>query len=1243
MKQFSNIFSLSKTLAFSACPVGRTREYIDINRLLCIDEHRADSYLKVKKIIDEYHKIFINEALSNFILKFESTDDKDSLLEFYEFYNISSKDDKRKETLLKIQDNLRKQIATEFRKYEKFEILFKDKLIKEELPKLVSDPEKLSLLKEFDKFATYFTGFHENRKNIYTAGAKSTGIAFRVINENLPKFIDNIKIFNTIKDVLAADDLEKLREDLSENIGADSIADIFSLQYYAHLLTQSQIDKYNLVISGKTIDDGTKIKGLNEYINLYNQSQNKQQRLPKLKTLFKQILSNRSIISFFYEKFNSANDLLLALRESYKELNDSVFTNGLSDILKGLSNYDLNGINLTNDENLTGISKRYFGNWELIKQAIMLEYESHNPQKHKESNEKFEKRKDKYFKSLKSISIETINNAIKALGAPFDEMPLEQYFEKMDAVNTESIQKPNVFKRIECAYTDAESLLKMEDCKDDYYLKNNVAKIKELLDAIKGLQWFIKPLLGTIDDSDKDELFYSDFMPLYEKLDNTISPLYNMTRNYITKKPYNNDKFKLNFNNPTLLNGWDENKESDNLCVILRKDGLYYIAIMNNNFSKSFSNIKEDISAETPCYEKIDYKLLPGANKMLPKVFFSKSRIDEFNPSRELLAKYDNGTHTKGTNFNLQDCHDLIDFFKHSISIHHDWKEFDFKFSPTESYADISEFYREVEQQGYKINFRNISEEFINSLVDEGKIYLFKLYNKDFSTNSKGTPNMHTLYWKMLFDPENLKNVVYKLNGKAEIFYRKESIKKVIVHDANMAINNKSTSKEVKPTCTFGYDLIKDKRFTKEQFSFHVPITLNFKAKQNINLNTMVNQFIKDGGVEHIIGIDRGERNLLYIAVTDLNGNLEEQFNLNAINNATPSGMVNVDYHRLLSKKEGENKSARKDWGTIQNIKEVKDGYLSQVIHKIAKMVIEKKAIIVLEDLNTGFKRGRQKVEKQVYQKFEKMLIDKLNYLVDKKEMSNKPCGLLNAMQLTYPCENMTKVGKQCGFLFYIPAWNTSNIDPTTGFANLFDGLSTHYQNIEKSRAFFNKFDIIRYNKVKSYYEFAFDYKNFTTRATGIKSAWTLCTQGERIIKFRNPNNNGNWDDKCIVLTTEFNNLFKENNISRDGNLKEAILSQSNKEFYEKLINLFRLTLQLRNSNNAGTIDSIVSPVVNAQGEFFNSSNAPAILPKDADANGAYNIARKGQIIVNRIKESKDIKDIDYSITNEEWLTFAQK
>ena len=66
-------------------------------------------------------------------------------------------------------------------------------------------------------------------------------------------------------------------------------------------------------------------------------------------------------------------------------------------------------------------------------------------------------------------------------------------------------------------------------------------------------------------------------------------------------------------------------------------------------------------------------------------------------------------------------------------------------------------------------------------------------------------------------------------------------------------------------------------------------------------------------------------------------------------------------------------------------IEELKEGYLSQVIHKITQLMVKYHAIVVLEDLNMGFMRGRQKVEKQVYQKFEKMLIDKLNYLVDKK------------------------------------------------------------------------------------------------------------------------------------------------------------------------------------------------------------------------------------------------------------------
>ena len=96
-------------------------------------------------------------------------------------------------------------------------------------------------------------------------------------------------------------------------------------------------------------------------------------------------------------------------------------------------------------------------------------------------------------------------------------------------------------------------------------------------------------------------------------------------------------------------------------------------------------------------------------------------------------------------------------------------------------------------------------------------------------------------------------------------------------------------------------------------------------------------------------------------------------------------------------------------------IKDVKSGYLSGVISKIARMVIDYNAIIVMEDLNKGFKRGRFKVERQVYQKFENMLISKLNYLVFKERKADENGGILRGYQLTYIPKSIKNVGKQCG------------------------------------------------------------------------------------------------------------------------------------------------------------------------------------------------------------------------------------
>ena len=248
----------------------------------------------------------------------------------------------------------------------------------------------------------------------------------------------------------------------------------------------------------------------------------------------------------------------------------------------------------------------------------------------------------------------------------------------------------------------------------------------------------------------------------------------------------------MNFDNPTLANGWDLNKEQANTSVLLRKDGMYYLGIMNPKNKPKFAE-KYEVADGQACYEKMIYKLLPGPNKMLPKVFFSTKGKETFNPPENILKGYEEGKHKKGENFDINFCYELIDWFKSAINQHEDWKKFGFKFSDTKSYKDISDFYREVTEQGYKLTFINIPDSEINKMVSEGKLYLFQIYNKDFAPGASGMPNMHTLYWKNLFSEENLKNVCLKLNGEAELFYRPGGIKEPTVHAKGSYLVNRTT------------------------------------------------------------------------------------------------------------------------------------------------------------------------------------------------------------------------------------------------------------------------------------------------------------------------------------------------------------------------------------------------------------------------------------------------------------------
>ena len=1236
IEELTGLYSLSKTLRFELKPIGKTLEQIERKGLLTQDEQRSEEYERMKIIIDDYHKRFIAMCLRNCKLKVENIDNQnDSLEEYASLLSKSKRDASDENVLEKIKENLRKQIVKAFKNGNTYGDLFKKELVKKHLPDFVTDAEDKQIVQNFNNFTTYFTGFHENRKNMYSDEAKSTAIAYRLIHENFPRFYDNLRSFAKIAESEVSSHFSDIESAFSLYLNVEHIAEMFQLNYFSDTLTQEQIEVYNNIIGGKTEKDGTKIQGINEFVNLYNQ-QHKEAKLPLLKPLYKMILSDRIALSWLPDEFDNDKDMLTAINEYYDSVHPVISGNDearIDNLLKNIVEYDTSHIYISNDKGLTDISQQMFGQYDVFTNAIKDELRRNikPTPKEKRNPELLEERINSLFKKEKSFSISYLNSLIKDK----DSGTIESYYAKLGASDKDGVQTVNLLTQIEMAYSVAKEVL------DGKYANINQSEkatksIKDFLDAFKSLQHFIKPLLGSGEEADKDNSFCAQLINVWESLD-VITPLYNKVRNWLTRKPYSTKKIKLNFENAQLLGGWDMNKETDYTSVLLRKGNFFYLAIMDKRYNHAFDFDK--LPCDDDCFEKIDYKLLPGANKMLPKVFFSKSRIDEFAPSPAIISAYQKETHKKGKNFSLVECHRLIDFFKQSISKHEDWSKFSFNFSDTSTYEDISGFYREVEQQGYSIGFRNISVNYINQLVEEGKLYLFQIWNKDFSELSKGTPNMHTLYWRMLFERINLLDVVYKLNGQAEIFFRKRSINKenTIVHKAFQPIDNKNVQ-NLKNTSTFDYDIVKDRRYTVDKFHFHVPITINFKSVGRPNINEYVIDIIRNNGIEHIIGIDRGERHLLYLSLIDLKGNIVKQMTLNEIKQDENSPF-STNYKDLLVEREGNRKEARRNWKKIENIKDLKVGYLSQVVHLIAQMMVEYKAIVVLEDLNMGFIRGRQKIERSVYEQFEHMLIDKLNFYVDKKKDANVPGGLLHGFQLANKFESFGKLGKQSGCLFYIPAWNTSKIDPVTGFVNFLP--DTRYENIDKSRIFFSKFDSIRYNEEKDWFEFAFDYNNFHKKLEGTKTKWTLCTYGTRIRTFRNPNKQNQWDNEEVVLTDEFKKVFANADINIKGNLKESICSLKERIYLEPLMQLMKLLLQLRNSMINSEVDYMLSPV-SENGVFYDSRSCGSNLPIDADANGAYNIARKGLWVLRQIQNSNPNDKLRLTLSNKEWLQFVQ-
>lgn len=1290
--EFVAISKVQKTLRNELRPTPVTMKHIKQKKIITEDEYKAQQSLELKRIADGYYRDYITHKLNDI----NNLDFRNLFEAIEEKYKKNDKDNRDKLNLM--EASKRKEIEKMLSADDNFKSMFEAKLITQLLPVYVEqnyigeDKEKaLETIALFKGFTTYFTDYFNIRKNMFKENGGASSICYRIVNVNASIFYDNLKTFMCIKEK-AETEIALIEEELTEFLDSWRLEHIFSEDYYNELLAQKGIDYYNQICGD-----------VNKHMNLYCQQNKLKANVFKMTKLQKQIMGISEKAFEIPSMYQNDEEVYAAFNGFISRLEEVKLIDRLGNILQNSNIYDTAKIYI-NARYYTNVSSYVYGGWGVIESAIERYWYNTIAGKGQSKAKKIEKaKKDNKFMSVKELDsivsdyepdyFNASNMDDDNSGRAFSGHGVLGYFNKMSKLLANMSLHT-------ITYDSGDSLIEN---------KETALNIKKDLDDIMSIYHWLQTFI--IDEVvEKDNAFYAELEDIYYELENVVT-LYDRIRNYVTRKPYSTQKFKLNFASPTLASGWSRSKEFDNNAIILLRNNKYYIAIFNVNNKPDKQIIKgsEEQRLSTD-YKKMVYNLLPGPNKMLPWVFIkSNTGKRDYTPSSYILEGYEKNRHIKSSgNFDINYCHDLIDYYKACINKHPEWKNYGFKFKETTQYNDIGQFYKDVEKQGYSISWAYISEADINRLDEEGKIYLFEIYNKDLSSHSTGKDNLHTMYLKNIFSEDNLKNICIELNGNAELFYRKSSMKRNITHKKDTVLVNKTYINEagVRVSLTdedyikvYNYynndyvidvekdkklveilerighrknpiDIIKDKRYTEDKYFLHLPITINYGVDDE-NINAKMIEYIAKHNNMNVIGIDRGERNLIYISVINNKGNIIEQKSFNLVNN--------YDYKNKLKNMEKTRDNARKNWQEIGKIKDVKNGYLSGVISKIARMVVDYNAIIVMEDLNRGFKRGRFKVERQVYQKFENMLISKLNYLVFKEKKADENGGILKGYQLTYLPKSALQIGKQCGCIFYVPAAYTSKIDPATGFINIFDfkkySGSAINAKVKDKKEFLMSMNSIRYvNEGSAEYEkighrqlfaFSFDYNNFKTYNVSIPvNEWTTYTYGERIKKLYK---DGRWSGSEVLnLTEDLIELMEQYGIEyKDGHdIREDISHMDetrNADFICNLFEKFKYTVQLRNSKSEAEgddYDRLVSPVLNSHNGFFDSSDYKEneksddiiddkqIMPKDADANGAYCIALKGLYEINKIKENwsddKKLKESELYIGVTEWLDYIQ-
>lgn len=1339
--KFTNQYSLSKTLRFELKPVGKTLDNMrqqlkydkDLQTFLK-DQAIEDSYQKLKPLFDSIHEEFITDSLESEVAKKLN----------FSGYLVSYRNERdlieNEKTLRGGIGTTFIETGTKWKeeKYPQYEWKKGSKLangssilLSQDVLRLIKDSnldnEELKKMVDetFKGFFTYLGGFNQNRENYYTTNEeKVTAVATRIVHENLPKFCDNLLQFEAITKKKTDRSIERIERkheylgayhylkqqgkitqikdaETGEMIEAEPIKEgIFDIAHFPFCLSQNEIEEYNRTIGH-----------YNLLINLYNQAREREEkdldksqktfkRLPIFKTLYKQIGCGRKSPLFFvltHDKTVEAEQVRNEGKEAFsveeilhfaKQAGDKYFRNSNNEIISavpGLLDYIYNretyeGIYWSKAA-LNSISNKYFASYHTLKDRLKETKVFQKASKGSEDDVKIPEAIE--LQGLFKVLDET--NNWKDEGVFFKKSLTEKRKKEDENVKNQKrrsiiavVEKPSL-ALLNLIFSDVlenmEMFLKLSDSVlelTEYKSEKSKETIKTWMDHALAVNQILKYFWvkeNKAKGSPIDPTLSEALNTLTRADDAEWFKWYDALRNYLTKKPQDDakkNKLKLNFENGSLLGGWSDGQEKSKAAVLLKRNKQHYLGVLKkkNIFdTKNEKNLiyqKPKNDAERLLLANLAFKTLAGKG-FLGEFGQKYGDMGQENPERAIkcLKKIIRDRYVRK--------YPLLE--KVLKTEYSDKKIFD---------ADITEVLKEC----YVCEFTPINWKLVEEYTNNGDMYLFAIYSKDFSQQSGGRKNLQTLYWNAIFESDS----PIQLNGGGEIFYRQKAIKKKKI----------KRGYEMKPW------IIENKRFTENKqltegqtpsdkdgklFFFHCPIKINYKSKSYSapkyavsEINRVINENLSSTPNLHFLGIDRGEKHLTYYSLIDRDGKIVDQGTLNLPftskdgnprsikrerytydrkNDKWVSNEVECwDYNDLLEAMASNRDMARKNWRTIGTIKELKEGYISQIVRRVADLATsdDRPAFIVLEDLNTGFKRGRQKIEKSVYQKFEVALAKKLNFLVDKTKEIDEIGSVTKALQLTPPVNNYGDIEnrKQVGIMLYTRANYTSQTDPITGWRK------TIYLKAGSEES-------IKEQIVSAFTDIQFDGHDyiFTYIDKRIEKEWKLYSgiNGKSLDRFRGKRG----EDKYEWINERQDFVGILDGIFVDFDKSRSLLSQIIDEdiplrkvsekhtAWESLRFVIDLIQQIRNTGiTHRDNDFILSPVKDENSKHFDSreywdkeqAEQKVDMPTSGDANGAFNIARKGFLMNEHVrvwkengepKHDKNTSDLNLFISDFEW------